>query len=98
MEYGLTRDPEPLPDRPDFEGGAWREAVQLGHLQGDDRDEMLDMLAKHRSTWSGRPGQVQSTNHHIDLISANTRCNASPTEHDPGPGPYNQHQHKSSEC
>jgi hypothetical protein len=26
------------------------------------------MLAKHRSMWSGRLGQVQSTNHRIDLI------------------------------
>jgi hypothetical protein len=32
MEYGLQRYPPPLPDRPDVEGDAWREAVQLGHL------------------------------------------------------------------
>jgi hypothetical protein len=49
MEYGLQRDPPPLPDRRDVEGGSWREAVQLGHLPGEDRHEILDMLAKHRS-------------------------------------------------
>jgi hypothetical protein len=32
MEYGLQRDPPPLPDRPDFEGDYWREVVQLGYL------------------------------------------------------------------
>jgi hypothetical protein len=58
MEYGLQGDPPPLPDRPDVEGDAWREAVQLGHLPGEDRDEILDMLAKHRSMWSGRLVQV----------------------------------------
>jgi hypothetical protein len=68
MEYGLERHPPPLPDRPNFEGDAWREAVQLGHLQGKAWAEILDMLAKHRSMWSGRLGQVQSTNHRIDLI------------------------------
>jgi hypothetical protein len=68
MEYGLQRDPPPLPDRPDVKGDTWREAVQLGHLPGEDREEILDMLEKHRSMWSGRLRQVQSTNHRIDLI------------------------------
>jgi hypothetical protein len=68
MEYGLERDPPPLPDRPNVEGDAWQEAVQLGQLQGEARAEILDMFAKHRLMWSGRLGQVQSTNHRIDLI------------------------------
>jgi Reverse transcriptase (RNA-dependent DNA polymerase) len=68
MEYGLERDPPPLPDLTDVEGYAWQEAVQLGHLNGEERAEILDMLAKRRSMWSGRLGQVQSTNHRIDLI------------------------------
>jgi hypothetical protein len=68
MEYGLERDPPPLPDLPNVECNAWREAVQLGHLKGEERADILDMLAKHRSMWSGRLGQVQSTNHRIDLI------------------------------
>jgi hypothetical protein len=53
MEYGLQRDPPPPRDRPDVDGDSWREAVQLGHLTGEDRDEILDMLEKHRSMWSG---------------------------------------------
>jgi hypothetical protein len=28
MEYGLERDPPPLPDRPNVEGDAWQEAEQ----------------------------------------------------------------------
>jgi hypothetical protein len=68
IKYGLERDPPPLPDRPEVEGDAWKEAVQLGHLNGEERTEILNMLAKHRSMWSGRLGQVQSTNHRIDLI------------------------------
>jgi hypothetical protein len=68
MAYGLERDPPPLPDRPNVEGDAWREAVPLGHLQGEARAEILDMLAKHQSMWSGRLRQVQSTNHRINLI------------------------------
>jgi hypothetical protein len=68
MEYGLERDAPPLPDRPNVEGDAWREAVQLGHLQGKARAEILDMLANHRWMWSGRLRQVQSTNHRIYLI------------------------------
>jgi hypothetical protein len=68
MEYGLERDPPPLLDRPNVEGDAWQQAVQLGHLNGEARAEILDMLAKHRSMWGGRLGQVQSTNHRIDLI------------------------------
>ena len=68
MEYGLQGSPPPLPDRPDAEGDSWKEAVQLGHLQDESRVAILDMLAKHRSMWSGRLGQVQSTNHRIDLI------------------------------
>jgi hypothetical protein len=68
VEYGLERDPPSLPDRPNVEGDAWREAVQLGHLQGEARAEILDMLAKHQSMWSGRLRQVQSTNHRINLI------------------------------
>jgi hypothetical protein len=78
MEYGLQRDPPPLPDRQVVEGDAWREAVQLGHLPGKDRDEILDMLAKHRSMWSGRLGQVQSTNHRIDLIPGQTPVHCQP--------------------
>jgi hypothetical protein len=35
MEYGLERDPPPLPDRSEVEGDAWEEAVQLGHLNGE---------------------------------------------------------------
>ena len=62
MEYGLQGSPPPLPDRPDAEGDSWKEAVQLGHLQDESRVAILDMLAKHRSIWSGRLGQVQSTN------------------------------------
>jgi hypothetical protein len=54
MEYGLQGDPPPLPDRPDVEGDSWRKSVQLGHLPGEDRDEILYMLAKHRSMWSGQ--------------------------------------------
>jgi hypothetical protein len=68
MEYGLERDPPPLPDLPNVEGDAWQEGVQMGHLNGEERAEILDMLQKHRSMWSGRLGQVQSTNHRIDLI------------------------------
>jgi hypothetical protein len=34
MDYGLERDPPPLPDLPNVEGDSWREAVQLGHLKG----------------------------------------------------------------
>jgi hypothetical protein len=68
MEYGLERDPPPLPDLPEVEDNSWQEAVQLGHLNGEERAEILDILAKHRSMWSGRLGQVQSTNHRIDLI------------------------------
>jgi hypothetical protein len=49
MEYGLERDPPPLPDRLNFEGDAWQEAVQLGHLNCEERAEILEMLAKHLS-------------------------------------------------
>jgi hypothetical protein len=49
MEYGLQGDPPPLPVRPDVEGDAWREAVPLGKLTGEDRDKILYILAKHRS-------------------------------------------------
>jgi hypothetical protein len=68
MEYELERDHPPLPDRPNVEGDVWKEAVQLGHLNGEERAEILDMLTKHRSMWSGRLVQVQSTNLRIDLI------------------------------
>jgi hypothetical protein len=83
MEYGLQRDPPPLPDRPDVEGDAWREAVQLGHLPGEERDEILDILAKHRSMWSGRFGQVQSTNHRIDLIPGQNPVHCQPYRAEP---------------
>jgi hypothetical protein len=72
MEYGLERNTPPLPDRPEVEGDAWQEAVQLGHLNGEERAEILDILARHRSMWSGRLGQVQSINHRIDLIPGKT--------------------------
>jgi hypothetical protein len=68
MEYGLQKDPPPLPDRPDVEGNTWKEAVQLDHLPTADRTEILGMLQKHRSMWNGRLGQVHSTAHRIDLI------------------------------
>jgi hypothetical protein len=68
MKYGLQVDPPPLPDRPDVEGNSWRDAVQLGHLPDEDLAEILEMLAKHRSMWSGKLGQVQSTNHRLYLI------------------------------
>jgi hypothetical protein len=96
MEYGLERDPPTLPDRPEVEGDAWQEAVQLGLLNGEERTEILDMLAKHRSMWSGRLGQVQSTNHRIDLIPGKNQCTVSHTEQDPGHGPWNQRKY--SEC
>jgi Reverse transcriptase (RNA-dependent DNA polymerase) len=67
MEYGLQRDPPPLPDRPDVEGDTWKEAVQLDHLPMTDCAEILSMLQKHRSR-NGRLGQVHSTAHRIDLI------------------------------
>jgi hypothetical protein len=41
MDYGLQKDPPPLPDRPDVEGNAWKEAMQLGHLPKADRAEIL---------------------------------------------------------
>jgi hypothetical protein len=78
MEYGLERDPPPLPDRPNVEGDAWQEAGQLGHLNGDERAEILDMLANNRSMWSGRLGQVQSTNHRIDLIPGQNPVHCQP--------------------
>jgi hypothetical protein len=68
MEYGLQRDPPPLPDRPDVEGITWKEAVQLDHLPTADRAEIPGMHQKHRSMWNGRLGQVHSTAHRIDLI------------------------------
>jgi hypothetical protein len=68
MEYGLQKDPPPLPDRPDVEGDTWNEAVQLDHLPTADRTEILGMLQKHRSMWNGRLGQVHSTAHRIYLI------------------------------
>jgi hypothetical protein len=52
--------------------------VQLGHLPGEERDEILDILAKHRSKWSGRLGQVQSTNHRIDLIPGQNPVHCQP--------------------
>jgi hypothetical protein len=61
MEYGLERDPTPQPDRPNVEGDSWQEALQLGHLNGEERAEILDMFAKHRSMWSARLGQVHVT-------------------------------------
>jgi hypothetical protein len=87
MDYGLERDPPPLSDRPNVEGDAWQESVQLGHLDGEERAEILDMLAKHRSMWSGRLGKVQSTNHRIDLIPGQNQCTVSHTEQDLGQGP-----------
>jgi hypothetical protein len=78
MEYGLERDPPPLPDRPNVEGYAWQEAVQLGRLNGEERAEILDTFAKHRSMWSGRLGQVQSTNHQIDLIPGQNPVHCQP--------------------
>jgi hypothetical protein len=90
MKYGLERDPPPLPDRPNVEGDARREAVQLGHLQGETWAEIWDVLEKHRSMWSDRLGQVQSTNHRIDLIPGQNQCTVSHTELDPGHGPWNQ--------
>jgi hypothetical protein len=68
MEYGLQRDPPPLPDRPDVKGDTWKEAVQLGHLPAADSAEILGMLQKRRSMWNGRLSQVHSTAHRIDLI------------------------------
>jgi hypothetical protein len=68
MEYGIQRDPPPLPDRPDVEGDTWKEAVKLGHLPTADRAEILGMLKKHRSMWNGRLGQVHSIAHRIDLM------------------------------
>jgi hypothetical protein len=68
MDYGLQRDPPPLPDRPDVEGDNLKEAVQLDHLPTADRAEILGILQKHRSMWNGRLGQVHSTAHQIDLI------------------------------
>jgi Reverse transcriptase (RNA-dependent DNA polymerase) len=68
MEYGLQKDPTPLPDRPDVEGDTWKKAVQLDHLPTADRAEILGMLQKHRSMWNGRLGQVHSTARRIDLI------------------------------
>jgi hypothetical protein len=68
MEYGLKRDPPPLPDRPDVEGDTWKEAVQLGQLPTADRAAILGMLEKHRSMWNGKLGQVHSTAHRIDFL------------------------------
>jgi hypothetical protein len=69
MEYGLQRDPPPLPDRPDVEGDTWKEPVQLDQLPTADCAEILGILQKYRSMWNGRLGQVHSTAHRIDLIT-----------------------------
>jgi hypothetical protein len=94
MEYGLQKDPPPLPDTPDVEWDTWKEAVKLDHLPTADRTEILGMLKKHRSMWNGRLGQVHSTAHRIDLIPGQNPCTVSPTELDPNQGPWN----KFNEC
>jgi hypothetical protein len=96
MEYGLQKDPPPLPDRPDVEGDTWKKAVKLGHLPTADLAEILGMLQKHRSMWNGRLGQVHSTAHRIDLIPGQNQCIVSHIEQDPNHGPWNQL--KFSEC
>jgi transposase InsO family protein len=72
------KEPPPLPDRPDVEGDSWKEAVQLGHLTVEQRESILQMLAKHRSMWNGRLGHVHSTSHRIDLLPGSRPVHCQP--------------------
>mgnify|MGYP006048027623 FL=1 len=62
-----AREPPPLPDSPDVEGSLWKESVALGHLTLQERENVLEMLAKHRSMWDGHLGHVHTTAHRIEL-------------------------------
>ena len=66
-EYLSAREPPPLPDRPDVEGSLWKESVALAHLTPQERENVLEMLAKHRSMWDGHLGHVHTTAHRIEL-------------------------------
>jgi hypothetical protein len=54
LQYALTQNPPPLPDRPDVDGSNWREDVDLNHLTPWEREQVSRVLGKHRSMWDGR--------------------------------------------
>jgi transposase InsO family protein len=52
---------------PNIDGASWREQVDLAHLLPPERKKILAVLARHRSMWDGRLGQVNTTHHRIEL-------------------------------
>jgi hypothetical protein len=72
-EYMSAGEPPPLPDRPDVEGSLWKESVALTHLTPQERENILEMLAKHRSMWDGHLGHVHTTAHRIELTPGASR-------------------------
>jgi hypothetical protein len=67
-QYALTKNPPPLPDRPDVDGPNWREDVDLNQLTPQRRERVFRVLGKHLSMWDGRLGHAHATSHRIDLI------------------------------
>jgi len=46
----------------------WREAIDLAHLDDPSlRKQVMDMLEKHESMWSGALGDIKITEHRIEV-------------------------------
>ena len=47
---------------------SWKTDVSLGHLEEDERQRVLAMLARHQSMWDGHLGTFTATSHRIELV------------------------------
>jgi hypothetical protein len=47
----------------------WKEELKIDHLSGNDQEEVVKMLSKHSSMWTGSLGEISITEHHIQLQS-----------------------------